>query len=811
MTYRSWMAQFFRWRNPCLSMILYLCCALGWGWARWVSLELTDPADLVPGAAAFYNLDVSKRVNLYYQVLMIFTVVFFASTYGLYRLEKRYTGLRRLLIPWSWIGVGGILLLYLEFSKSPQVMGQKLWVAAMGCLFCFQVFRYALNSPLLRIGQRAFWWVALLSAALSAAWRTVAFAIWGEQWLEFHVPFFICFLLLLVALHFLGSVAGGKAFRKMAIASAPLFLLPLLAVLGDEIYLILNQREVCLSSPVVTHLVLAVFALLGCIYVWHKNPTISLHKHFQRFLFPATLAGMAAIALYRPEVKEERGIFELANPANAVMRLVEHGEWPIVEALSSHLLSEVAMPLMYVMLNGYDGSTALRLYNFVPVLGFLLVTYFFLARAFRNPPLAFVFVLLAPYNQIFMLIDDIGNHVLFFINLWWVYSLSRSYSPQKLWGLGIWSAFLIVWKIDVALPALGATLFLLLWCLWRPLKGKLLIDVSKVAGVLLVLAGLLALALTIEGIDIPGNFKKALDYFGAHQAHGYATLTRYYGRDFQYHYVFFPVAMFMMLAFLLSRFQQYFYTHRRFLYISLTGLIVFIFINAQRGLVRHSMMEHTDMFISSFFFLTAGLFVYFLLEGSRAAKVSFLLTFVFLLSVLKYTHPKGYRSLFEEFHDQYEATVLVQGHSEKIDRIPNRVEFAAERYDDIKKLMDENYPPQATFIDFSHSPLLYYFTQRRVPSYFNQYLQNTVTDFLQKENIKYLQNFDLPITVFANHPENHWDQLDHVPNTIRYHRLARYLFPELPPSGYRRQTLLVDRKRTPHPPGLPQRGFRFCF
>ncbi len=794
MSYRKWMGQFFNWRSPYISLVLYCCAACGWAIYMQYDSSLRDPKDLLAGIAAIEDVDIGARVNLYYKVLGSFSLVFLVSTYLFYWLEQRFPLFKTILIPWSWMALSGLLLLYLEVVDSPQVITQKLWIALMLCLLTFQVFRYSLQSCLIQNSNQAFWWLALLSGSLSIGWRTLAFAVWGEQGLEFHLPFSICFLLLIVSLHFLQRVYQLN-FSTLVSASIPLFFIPLLTTLGDEVYMVLNQRELHNVSPFFIHSFLIFAIIATVVYRYLRKSNISIQQAFHRYIYPAVLCGIAAIAWYEPILKTSRDFFELANPANAIMRIFEHQEFPIVQALSSHLLSEVASPLLYCLLNGYDGSINFRVYNFIPVLLFLYLTYRFLAKAFDNSVFAFCILCLLPFNQVFYFLADIGNHVLFFVNLWLIYNLCNDYSRKKLWRLGLWSAFLIVWKLDVAIPALAASLFLLLLYFWRPMRKKLALDFTGISLILGGVAVLFAVLLTfVFHIDIPGNFMQAKDYFGAQQAHGLPTLTSYVGRVFYFHYVLFPVASFVMLVYLLTQFNKSYFSSKRFLYISLIGLIVYYFINAQRGLVRHSMLEGTDIFISSFFYMTTALFVYYLFYKKRQARVLFLFTLIFLIGIVKYKIPRGYLNLVEELHLNYKASNPIPFQNKRINRCADFERFANYRFRDIEKLMTDNYKKEATFIDFTHSPMLYYYLQRPVPSYFNQYLQNTVTEFLQEKNIEHLQTRDVPITLFSHHPEKSWDRLDKIPNTVRYHTLANYIYENYEPLGIFNQHYLWIQK-----------------
>ena len=109
-------------------------------------------------------------------------------------------------------------------------------------------------------------------------------------------------------------------------------------------------------------------------------------------------------------------------------------------------------------------------------------------------------------------------------------------------------------------------------------------------------------------------------------------------------------------------------------------------------------------------------------------------------------------------------------------RVLDAEEFAEKHYNDLKHFFDTNFDTDATFIDFSNTPMLYFYLQREVPSYFCQYMQNTVTEFLQEENLKLLQTKNIPAVLFSNYPLTGLDCTDGVPNTLRYNIICKHIY-----------------------------------
>ena len=95
--------------------------------------------------------------------------------------------------------------------------------------------------------------------------------------------------------------------------------------------------------------------------------------------------------------------------------------------------------------------------------------------------------------------------------------------------------------------------------------------------------------------------------------------------------------------------------------------------------------------------------------------------------------------------------------------------------------MDENLSEEQTFLDFSNNPMLYYYCQRSVPSYFCQSLQNTVTDFQQLSQLNKIDTSLVPIVIYQNIPRGWGDQTDDVPNNMRQYLIAEFIYQHYEP------------------------------
>lgn len=194
------------------------------------------------------------------------------------------------------------------------------------------------------------------------------------------------------------------------------------------------------------------------------------------------------------------------------------------------------------------------------------------------------------------------------------------------------------------------------------------------------------------------------------------------------------------------------------------------------------------MFLASTFFLALSLFVVFLVEQyyKNINRYIILFSSVFVVFVALKYFPLGKTDIL------FEKAIKTSGYKnfdlnftdEKItQRIQTNEEFADKSYRDFKIFLDENLNPDQTFLDFSNTPMLYYYCEREIPGYFNQNLQNTVDDYLQLHLLSYLNPKKVPVVAFSNFPPSWFDATDGVPNTMRYYLIAEYIFENYQPYG----------------------------
>jgi hypothetical protein len=594
----------------------------------------------------------------------------------------------------------------------------------------------------------------------------------------------------------LRPLAGRMKLSGLFYISRALIVSGIFCFIAFEASWIFNQRGLN-AHPLLIYGVCVILALI--VY-------ISLRKRLKKHFFHTrdTISGkiylwipvlIAVFAYYQPVIPFNTEMFENANPANAILRSAVFGEWPFWDYMSSHMLSETVFGFIYVFFNGFDGGQSFYIYDFLHKVFFLIIIYIFIWKISGRHGFALLFTLFFPFT-------DIAFCEFFSYSIISLFFLDRIYHKPdfKIFLFSFaWVFFLILWRIDVGHAALWPFFLLFVMLLlyhrqWKIVKrAGIALIVVIIAGIAIALLGCL-----IRQVHFLTVFWQVLHYVASDQANGNVYIAPQYDRLFLIHYVIFPVTILVIGLLIMTRFRQLLQKHG-FLVPALIFLIVFYFANIPRGLVRHGFNENTDLFITSFSFLILSLSVLLLFRRKNLTAFSvFSFTLLFMIILLKYPDTKDYQNVTDAFGNHYNTLKLPAG-PDKIQRCPEPEYFAEQHYSDIKNLMDQHFDRDATFIDFSNTPMLYFYTQRRVPSYFNQYIQNIFDSYLEKENLKLLDSYDIPVVLFSNIPLSWGDMIDGIPGAVRQQLIAGHIFRNYRPYAIINHHAVWLRKDIPAP------------
>jgi hypothetical protein len=544
---------------------------------------------------------------------------------------------------------------------------------------------------------------------------------------------------------------------------------PVIVFTGIESTLILNQREVFLSNYWIMLFVwLIVFGSFFFFYI--RRNLSSTEKLVYRLFVPLAIIGIGIVQTYAPLIVQPDETFETANILNPVMQFELFGEIPMLDNLSSHLVSDFFWTFIYSGLNGYHGDASLLIYNGFTYIFVLLIVYFFLRTIIGNKPVVVLILFLIP--ALFYFIPFYYSFALLPVTFFYRYVQNKE-RREIIWFLTA-ICTVVLWRLDLGVSLIFTLLaFFPFWFYYNWEGSKSLFKWMAIFG---GIGGILG-ALFV--FNYPSEFHQMKAYFGANQAHGLPTVAYQEINAFYLHYLVLPVLIGGITLHSIALFRK---AESKAELSLLIILCLFYFFNLQRGLVRHSFMENNDTQISSFAWLIIAYKFWLWTKENAATKVNPLMALSAASIVplfMSVNFLNGSQNVVQRT-PQFSVKDFPKLEGKRIDRVVASPVFEQNNRELIEFLSKELKGKQ-TFLDFSNTPLLYFYSGKNVPSYFNQYLQNTVTTDLQLENLKHLKNYDIPFVVFSHTPETVYDNTDYVPNKIRYYKITGLIYNKYEP------------------------------
>jgi len=733
-----------------------------------VDLSISSIQDGIYSEANFNNVDIKSRKNLIWKFLFFSSIFTFALHFIWSKLKtnSRFDFFRAGL---SFLSLIGICVYWIQQMGISIDHVENLLYGSFISLPFYAFLKYKKPKSQNFISES---FGAFLSANIALSFLFILILPKGDYLTD---NFLFATILLSVILFYLPKLPT-KPSQIMTKLSVLVYTIPLWYFIALDLLVVKQSGG---SGRAVFMLVMTgipVSALL-LFFAWKENL-----RGLRVVVGALMVIVIATLAYYEFAITYPTDEFEIANRANAMMRFFKFGELPFVDYLSSHNLFDHLWPFLFTSVNGYSDNASFLSYGFArhavtAVGGFALMFYLF-----RNWALAALFIIIFPFNRaLFPMAMALFMPII----------LSKSYddfSRKYLKWIPIWTIFLILWKMDVGfgnLVAVVVSLAIYFYHFGSLDKLMKLLRTAMIPGaVLLVLFIVFGI---FKGFPyLFKNISQALGYFSADQAHG-LSLLNLGAKDkiFIMHYFVFPTAVFSMLVYLLLNFKNLFAERQRLL-IALIYFSIFYFANFQRGLVRHSFMSGSDAFLSSYVFLIFGLFAS-LFVSKKYQWLVFIIAPMFLMHNFRFAEAKGLNSNYQRTAELVKSLPAYQIKNTKY--VEDRMVDANKPYAELKRFFDAELSEDQTFIDFTNAPMTYFYTQRKVPSYFNQYLQNTVTRKLQRQNIESLNLKTIPFVLFQNKTLQWGDMTDGVSNKLRYIELTELIY-----ENYHRHRIINDKE-----------------
>ena|GEM_PF-3082379 len=734
------------------------------------SSELSSFSGRMLGICTLENFDAGSRTSFFYNSIFIILIVFFGFNAIINSLQQKNRFHDFEAIPLSWISLIGISGFIMSVTISTGLTVTELALLAFAPFIVLTILRQSLKrNPCDSLKSTdLFLWTFMISA-IAASLFVFLTSVSGIN-VSFSIVLVIMFGLISILAYVL-KISTAR-FNKLAYILKPLAWLPLLIAVSAEAAMILNQRQ----NPFAGSLII-VFAAIIILMIFVVKRTVKAGKtdvklnHFRGY-YIALIGGFAAIVFWQPAMNSVNELFEIANPSNALMRIYSFKELPLLQFMNSHLFSEIIPGFIYFLLNCYDGSIAFINYNFIEFIFVLIIIFLFIGKSIGNYNIAFLLCLFLPFMS--EITDEATSlSLLVVIMLAYVYKKPVLKNTILFW-LGLFG--LILYSPDIATSAVAALAFTALFTpgFLRLVPFKNIIRSFALTAISVVVV--IVAIMIITGIPLIGNIHQALLYLTAGQSHGATDVLMLFNRNSIAEYIVIPFTILVFLIYLIYK-RKEISGSNNFLYTGLLFMIVFYFVNFQRGLLRHGFNEGHDGFLATFSFLILSISPYVLMKGKKINKhLVFILSSFILIWVFKYPEPSGSKPLFESTAETSFAKFQISAGQKKISRIISTDQAFDKNVNEFRNFCNKHIAKGQTFGDLSNSPMLYYYCQKPVPSYFCQGIQNVVTDKQQEYMLEDLKKSDMPYYVVSNVPPTWFDATDNVPNFLRYYRIAEYLF-----------------------------------
>jgi len=743
------------------------------------------------GEATLSSYDINKRISVFYTAGLIFFFSIVAFSFLSWRLSlfsnRLLKSAEMQLV--NYTSLAGITFYFFDlwthsFYSSFELIYCLHKIAIAGILVKWLIFK---NKPVDQLLNSTFYGIAaVLGVSLFFLLNEIAVLFQLFPKVDLFVTLFVFVLLALISISFLlknKTLSEAKIWlNRTAFVFLPLALIPIGSFLKDEIYLIMNRHQVDTYTPAILYTFFILCLALITFWRWKRlvKKDRLINKNNEQLLalryFPLFVVSLATYTFYNPFIDLSNEMFEAGNRFLPVMEFQKYGVIPVFEKFNAHVLSELFFGSIYAFFNGLH-SREMYIYDFIYQVFWAFMVYRFVYGISRNAYISLFSIFLFP----------LVNALLFdytIISLLAVFVLDKVVheraSFKNYFLLILLIAFLILWRIDIGYPAAIASLIVLLVYYINRVQFKISwILMFKSLGLFLgiTLLGLLLIG-WCRGVNVFEKLWSGLNYLASGQTYGVSSLGDVTKAAFKIQYFVFPLTMILIVGAMLTFYKKYNVSRpQRVIYLSFLFLIIYYFMNFQRGLVRHSFVEGHDNGVSSFafFILSGSVFLFFRNRSILFRFISFLLISTFLIMNYKLPVPTDFRNLFSKTIEKTETFSAITPRPDIV-RCIDTTDYEEKNFGKFKKMVSSCLSEKQTFIDFSNLPMLYYFTGKKSPSYFYQNPLTIHNDYLQKSFLSGLKDYDAPLIVFSNFPENWWDNVDGVSNTMRHYRLAEHFY-----------------------------------
>jgi len=780
--------------KPFLALSFFICLGL---FSPFINIlfeikpEVSNFSQHIISNASINNLDVGKRVSLFYKTLIglfLLTGTFFIFFKKTTSHLKESNPLLKHIYSISIIGVltffSGILLYQTDTA---------VFFIMVCLLFLFNEVRVN-NSNTIILSL----WPVLVSFPFALFsytflktknfYEKIPSQLVIREYivsidLQSLVFIFLIVLFATICYYIKNQILKKKSSEKLLLASMPIVVVPTLLSFMLECLNIFNVRfDIVFNHPFLIFCFL-IFIAFGLFYYFLNTKkaynTYLINKCFVAFILLGYVILM--VQPYRFMVPEKE-FFESANQGIAVDHFFKYGSIPFVENFDAHMLSQQFFSYIYVFFNGYE-----------PWAHSLYVNYFYVAEILV---LFLVFKkVIGEINSLFLILcvpvlpvilNEFALAGLFALFIIKLLNNPKAKNFYLFWILGI---LICLYKLDVGYGALisGIIIYLLFnKLLNNKFEFKQLIKSAVI--VILPVVLLFIILCIVKSINPFSRLQEFLLAAMSDQNWGIVKMGNTSNYLFRVSYYILPLIITSYAVYLLFKlsFEKEFFLKKLQNPKIISAVIFFFFFffffifNAQRGIVFHNFEYGNIIRITST--IPIALLFLTLLFNSPNKLIYFSLVFLGMFLFLNSANPDFKNRSFSLFSKSVNSGSFHEKFSEMSSFNGTRLSIAFDQSEInfFKKFLDQSLKEAETYYDFSSNNLFHVLTNRKNPVYINQSPLMLNGDKAQDFEINYLKEKNISVVLMPI-KNNYWHAISEVYVDFKYYKLSEYIYSNYTP------------------------------
>lgn len=777
---------------------LFYCIWLVFQLVNSQSFNLESFPNRMIGIATLEAYDVSLRVTLFYKSVFLFLISFLLlNLIGRYIHSKNESLLKSIEVKIiNYVSLIGVLYFLFQVFEYKVFYSLELIYHAHKLMLLALVIR-KFFFPKIRPSYTIYLCLFILSSSLYF-FVADCFSILGAvNNPDFFITSFLIFILILLGFYLpfynTDHNKQKQIFYPIAFALVPLAAFPLVSVLKDELYLVLKNNNLQVNHIGIIYTVLLLILLTVILYRFNrinKRQNSNEKNILATAYFPLFIFSIITYTFYSHFYYYSDEAFESGNKYLPIMEFELFNVIPTLEKFNSHLLSDYFFSSIYTFFNGMGSTNEMELYDFMYIPFSFTLFYYLIYFLTGNSIVSLFTILLFPFYTSLLP----GGYSFAIPGLFAMHFILNAKQSFKNYFIVISSVlFITLWRFDLGYSCMVIIPTILIIynfidpfysIKWKPLLLAFIIVLGLIAAFLSILS-------LYREVNLFEKSLYTLNYFSSAQTYGYSIIGWTNTSQFKMHYYVFPIAVLIIVTALFLNYKKLTISkQQRLSYLSLLFLCAFYFMNFNRGLIRHSLIEGGDEFTSSFIYiiLPGSIFVFFRKQATLSKFIVFVLFSFFSILNFKMSLRQDSISLFEQNIHKIQTQK-----NDTLSNIKNRILGLS----DSTKLKDYAFiqfiknhtKADETFMDFTGNSMLYFYTKKISPSFFYQNPFCSHNEFLQKRFIQDFSNYSVPFLIFTNTQANDNFGMDGVPNIFRHYRMAEYFYKNYEPH------VIVDKYR----------------